>query len=57
MKADKKDLDRLYDVKCNKIEFENCLDIQNIMCKQFKHILVLFIEMMNLETGKIHSTK
>ena len=57
MKADKKDLDRIYDVKCNKIEFENCLDIQNIMCKQFKHILVLFIEMMNFETGKIHSTK
>ena len=57
MKADKSDLDKIYDVKCNKIDFENCLDIQNIMSKQFKHIVVLFIEMMNFENEKGHSTK
>lgn len=57
MKADKSDLERVCEVKCNKIDFENVLDIQNIMCKQFKHILVLFIEMLNCETSKVHDTR
>lgn len=57
MKADKNDLERVCELKCNKIDFENILDIQNIMCKQFKHILVLFIEMLNCETSKVHDTR
>lgn len=57
MKADKNDLERVCELKCNKIDFENVLDIQNIMCKQFKQILVLFIEMLNCETSKAHDTR
>ena len=57
MKADKNDLERVCELKCNKIDFENILDIQNIMCKQFKHILVLFFEMLNCETSKVHDTR
>lgn len=57
MKADKNDLEKVFELKCNKIDFENVLDIQNIMCKQFKHILVLFIEIVNCETTKAHDTR
>jgi hypothetical protein len=33
MKADKTELDKLYEQKTNKIDFENILDIQEIMSK------------------------
>lgn len=48
MKADVTDLERLYELKINKVDFENVLDIQSVMSKQFKHILVLFMEIINL---------
>lgn len=57
MKADKADLEKVFELKSNKIDFENILDVQNIMSKQFKHILVLFIEIVNYETSKVHNTR
>ena len=47
MKADKTDLEKLFEIKSNKIDIENVLDIQTIIGKQFKHILVLFMEITN----------
>ena len=57
MKADKSELDKLYEQKTNKIDFENILDIQEIMSKQFKHIVVLFIEMLNCYNVKLNESK
>ena len=50
LKADKTEIERLYELKSNKVEQENILDIQTIMSKQFKHVLVLFIEIINCQT-------
>lgn len=33
LKSDKMDMDRLFEIKCNKIDIENVLDIQTIMAK------------------------
>ena len=47
MKADKVDIEKLYEIKSNKVDTENMLEVQQIMSKQFKHILILFIEVVN----------
>lgn len=47
MKADKMDIEKIYEIKSNKQDTENMLDCQQLMCKQFKQILVLFIELVN----------
>lgn len=57
MKADKVDLEKLYEIKSNKIDTDNMLDIQQMMQKQFKHILVLFIELINLHHLKADDTR
>lgn len=57
MKADKSEIEKLYEVKTSKIEFENVLDIQQIMSKQFRHIVILFIEIVSCWTHKINDTK
>lgn len=48
MKADKVDIEKLFEIKSNKIDTDNMLEVQDIMNKQFKHILILFIELLNL---------
>ena len=48
MKADKMDLERLFEIKCNKEELDSLLGAQSTMHMQFKHILSLFIEIVNL---------
>lgn len=57
MKADKIEIEKLYEVKTSKIEFENILDIQQVMSKQFRHIVILFIEIVSCWTHKINDTK
>ena len=57
LKADKADLEKLDLMKCNKVDSENMLDIQSIMCRQFQHILVLFIEIINCQVKKESDTK
>lgn len=57
MKAEKKDIERLFELKSNKIDIENILDVQTIMSKQFKHILVLFVEITNCLQVKANDTK
>lgn len=57
LKADKVELERLFELKSNKVDSENILDIQTIMTKQFKHILVLFIEIVNCQSLKAKETK
>ena len=57
MKADKAEVERLNHIKCNKVDSENILDIQSIMCKQFQHILVLFIEIVNCQAVKDNMPK
>lgn len=49
MKADKIDIEKLYDIKSNKIETDNMINVQQIFSKQFKQILVLFIELISLQ--------
>ena len=51
MKADKIDIEKMYEIKSNKQDTENMLDCQQLMCKQFKHILVLFIELVNFSNN------
>lgn len=57
LKADKTEMERLYELKSNKVDQENILDVQTIMSKQFKHVLVLFIEIINCQTMKAKETK
>ena len=57
LKADKTDLDKLFTIKSNRVDTENILDVQSIMAKQFKHILVLFVEIVNCQTLKANETK
>ena len=47
MKADKIDIEKIYEMKSNKVDTDNMLDCQELMCKYFKQILVLFIELVN----------
>lgn len=44
MKANRDDVDKLNEVKTNKMDSEQQLQAFNVLSKQFKHILVLFIE-------------
>jgi hypothetical protein len=50
MKADKIDIEKIYEIKSNKCDTDNMLEVQQLMSKQFKHILVLFIELINLHS-------
>lgn len=57
MKADKMDLERLFEIKSNKTDTDGILTCQTIMYQQFKHILSLFIEIVNIQTCKANDTK
>jgi hypothetical protein len=57
MKADKVDIEKIYEIKSDKVETNNMLEVQQLMSKQFKHILVLFIELINLHAIKAGDTK
>ena len=57
MKADKTDIENVLETKCNKMDAETIKDVQSIMCKQFKHILVLFVEVVNCQTSKTQESK
>lgn len=57
MKADKMDIEKLYEIKSNKAETDNMIDVQTMMHKQFKHILVLFIELLNIQSVKSDDTR
>jgi hypothetical protein len=48
MKADKVDLERLYELKSNKVDTDSMIGSQHTISKQFQHILVLFIEVISL---------
>lgn len=56
MKADQSDLERLYEVKINRVDFENMLDVQGVMSKQLKHVMVLMIELIGCMQGKAQDT-
>ena len=57
MKADKIDIEKIYDIKSNKIDTDNMLEVQAMMHKQFKHILVLFIEFINIQSVRADDTR
>jgi hypothetical protein len=57
MKADKVDIEKIYEIKSDKIDTNNMLEVQQLMSKQFKHILVLFIELINLHSFNAGDTK
>lgn len=57
MKADKIDIEKLYELKSNKKDTDNMVDCQQIMCKQFKHILVLFIEVVNFNNARANESQ
>jgi hypothetical protein len=57
MKANKSDIDRLNDIKCNKIEVELMHNSVSVLSKQFKHILVLFMESIKGSLMNAHETQ
>lgn len=50
MKADKIDIEKLYELKSNKNDTETMLNCQQLMSKYFKQIMVLFIEIVNFHS-------
>ena len=48
MKADKVDIEKIYEIKSNKTDTDCMLDVQEIMHKQLKHMLILFVELVNI---------
>jgi hypothetical protein len=57
MKADKMDIEQIYEMKSNKKDTEKMLDCQQMICKYFKQLLVLFIEVVNFQVHKASDTK
>lgn len=56
-KADREEMERNLAMKSNKIDFENMLDVQGVLVKQFQQMLVLFIEVVNCQVVKPNDTK
>jgi hypothetical protein len=56
-KADREQIDILQKNKQNKIDSEMIKDVQIIMAKMFKQILVLFAEIVNCQTAKVNESK
>ena len=56
-KADKIDLEKLYELKSNKLDTDTMLTCQQLMTKYFKQIMVLFIEIVNFNTLRPNDTK
>ena len=48
MKADKMDVERLYELKSNKLDTDTMINQQRTISKQFQHILSLFIELLTM---------
>ena len=46
-KADVSELEKLNELKSNKVYSEAIIDIQTILSKQLKQLLVLFVEITN----------
>ena len=57
MKADKVDIERIYEIKSNKTDTDNMLEVQAMMQKQMKHTLVLFLELVNLQSVRADDTR
>ena len=57
MKADRVDIERLNDLKSNKQDTDMMLSCQQMICKHFKQLLVLFIEVVNFQVAKANDTK
>lgn len=55
MKADKIDVEKLYEMKSDRIETTKMMKVQGILADQFKHILVLFVELIDLRTNNVHT--
>lgn len=53
-KADREQIDVLHKVKQNKIDSELIKDVQIVMCKMFKQILVLFVEVVNCQVARVN---
>jgi len=48
MKADRLDIEKLFEIKSNVTDTENMIECQGVLTKHTKHILILFIEILNL---------
>lgn len=57
LKADKMELEKLFSLKSDKNEMNNIIQLQKIMSRQFKYILVLFIEFINMQKIRADDTK
>ena len=57
LKADKMELEKLFSLKSDKGEMDNIVLLQKIMSRQFKYILVLFIEFINMQKIRADDTK
>lgn len=57
MKADKVDIERLFDIKSNKTDTENMLEVSAMMQKQLKHMLVLFLELVSIQSVRAEDTR
>lgn len=57
LKADKMELQKLFSLKSDKNELNNIIELQKIMSRQFKYILILFIEFINMQKIRADDTK
>ena len=48
MKADKVDIEKLFQIKSDKDETDNMMRVQKDLSNQFRNILVLFVELIHL---------
>ena len=52
MKADRLDIEKLFEIKSNISDTQNMIECQQVLTDHTKHVLVLFIEILNLQTIK-----
>ena len=57
LKADKVELDQVREVKANKVDLENMLELQNIVIKQFRQTVVLVVESINCITSQPNQSR
>jgi len=56
MKADKIDIEKIFEIKSDKATVDSLQEFQTTMHSQFKHILILFIELVDLHTDRPNDT-
>jgi hypothetical protein len=57
LKVDKKDMERLNEIKSNKVDTENLIDSINTLNKQIQHVILILSEGLKLNIAKGDDTR